>query len=300
MRLDSVYTAKYGHKFSFERPMILVANHRLSLPNVVDVLGACAEKGIPLVVFSQSCDKDLEVTITQNVAQGNLDCVFLPMPYAEEERRAWALDMRLMTGAAVLDDCYNTPTITDDLLGEVQSVSVTGNTVSIVPILPRAGADAHIHTLQSALDDPASTNYTREVLRRRLACVSAVKHEVASGGATRHDSELAYQNLHRATVACRMVQLHGALPGAGYAFQAYSRTPSERPLARMFKSAIRRPSGLLLGGKEWHVDCIYNVRANAYEALSATKVVDSTSALTSAVSSSVGLAVHAATLDLPV
>jgi len=279
------FLVHYGHNVRFQRPWVLITDTNITLDQIADLLGSAAQRGIPLMVFSRTPEPLLSRVILANVCDKRLDCMLFAIPLQDSERRDWQEDMRRLTGARVFTPQSVPAQFTAEDVGELAALEVRGGVVIAEPQELLSDTDEYVVKLRKQLAGE-SEDFHRERLQRRLSMLAGRGCDFYSGGETPQESDLNYRVLADTVHSTRSVQRGGRVPGAGHVFRVFSRdSHPSTPAARAFTYATSAPYRVLAGSRHGELlhDFVWDARKNRPVAARVSHIVDSTTALVTAV-----------------
>jgi chaperonin GroEL len=229
LRYDEGYSSPYfvtnerGMKVEFEDAYIMIVDYKLhTIHEMVDILGAVAKTGRPLLVLLDQAAPEVINTLAINKAQGQLKVCATPFPMGfEEDGTELAKDLAALTGATVLGHNTGVDVRSCKLehLGEAKRVIVTRQDTTIVK---GAGSQEvidsrveQIRDFRAKVKNSPGSEKVIPYLDGRIAKLTGGIAVIRAGGSTELEMREAKDRIDDAVFAVQAASEEGIVPGGG-------------------------------------------------------------------------------------
>ena len=303
MQFDRGYISPYfvtnsdKMECEMDSPYILLYDKKISnLKDMLPILEATAQSGRPLLVIAEDVDNEALATLVVNRLRGSLKICAVKAPGFGDRRKEMLEDIAILTGGTVISDVkgmqLSQATISD--LGTADKVTVNKDNTTIVN---GAGAkeeiEARVNQIKAQIESTTS-NYDKEKLQERLAKLSGGVAVLYVGAPSEVEMKEKKDRVDDALCATRAAIEVGIIPGGGVAYIRATEVleglegenADETTGIRIIKRAIEEPLRQIVenAGLEGSVvvnavrqgkgDYGYNARADKYENMKASGIID--------------------------
>ena len=305
MQFDRGYISPYfitdadKMEVSLDRPYVLLTDKKIStMADLLPILEPVAKSGRAMLIVAEDVDGEALATLVVNRLRGSLKIAAVKAPGFGDRRKEMLEDIAVLTNGIVIseDKGLKLSEAKLDMLGECEKVSIDKENTTIVN---GAGSKDEIKKrvaqINAAIENSTS-DYDKEKLQERKAKLAGGVAVLYVGAPTEVEMKEKKDRVQDALSATRAAVEEGIIPGGGV---AYIRTieslaglkgvnDDETTGIRIVERAIEEPlrqiahnaglDGAVIVQKvrEGKGDFGYNARADKYENLLASGVIDPT------------------------
>jgi chaperonin GroEL len=305
MQFDRGYLSPYfvtnteKMEAELQQPFILIYDKKIStLKDVLHILEKTAQTGRPLVIIAEDVEGEALATLVVNKIRGTLKVAAVKAPGFGDRRKEMLQDIAVLTGGTVISEEMGHKLENADLssLGQCESISIDkDNTVIVGGKGKKADITARVNQIKAQVESTTS-DYDREKLQERLAKLSGGVAVLYVGAATEVEMKEKKDRVDDALHATRAAVEEGIIPGGGTAFIrsiaslekmkganedettgiSIIRRSLEEPMRQIVANAGLEGSIIVQRIKEGKDDFGYNARADKFENLFKSGVIDPT------------------------
>ncbi|MBS0621803.1 MAG: chaperonin GroEL [Verrucomicrobia bacterium] len=203
-----------------EHAHVLIHEKKISsIKELLPVLQAVAEQGVPLLIIAEDVDGEALATLVVNRLRGGLKVCAVKAPGFGDRRKAMLEDIAVLTGAQVISEelglKLENATIKD--LGRAKKIVVDKDSTTIVE---GAGTKSRIDERKKQIRaqiETTTSDYDREKLQERLAKLTGGVAILRVGAATEVEMKEKKDRVEDAHHATKAAVEEGILPGGGTA-----------------------------------------------------------------------------------
>lgn len=305
MQFDRGYISPYfitdadKMEVSLDRPYVLLTDKKIStMADLLPILEPVAKSGRAMLIVAEDVDGEALATLVVNRLRGSLKIAAVKAPGFGDRRKEMLEDIAVLTNGIVIseDKGLKLSEAKLDMLGECEKVSIDKENTTIVN---GAGSKDEIKKRVSQINaaiENSTSDYDKEKLQERKAKLAGGVAVLYVGAPTEVEMKEKKDRVQDALSATRAAVEEGIIPGGGV---AYIRTieslaglkgvnDDETTGIRIVERAIEEPlrqiahnaglDGAVIVQKvrEGKGDFGYNARADKYEKLLASGVIDPT------------------------
>ncbi|GHT63169.1 60 kDa chaperonin [Bacteroidia bacterium] len=305
MQFDRGYISAYfvtnteKMEADLENPYILIYDKKISvLKDILPVLEQTVQTGRPLLIVAEDIESEALATLVVNRLRGSLKICAVKAPGFGDRRKEMLEDIAVLTGGIVVSEekGLKLEGATIDMLGTAEKVTVSkDNTVIVNGSGDKAAIAARVSQIKAQIEATTS-DYDREKLQERLAKLAGGVAVLYVGAPSEIEMKEKKDRVDDALSATRAAIEEGTVPGGGVGYiRAISaleglkgENEDETTGIEIIKRAIEEPLRQIVGNagkegavvvqkvKEGKADFGYNARADVYENLYKTGVIDPT------------------------
>ncbi len=305
MQFDRGYISPYfvtdteNMTVDFENPLILIHDKKIStIKDLLPILEKGIQTGKPLLLIAEDIDSEALTTLVVNRLRGSLKIAAVKAPGFGDRRKEMLEDIAVLTGGVVISEekGLTLENATLDMLGSAEKVTIDKDTTTIVNGVGEKDAiQARIGQIRSQIEKTTS-DYDREKLQERLAKLAGGVAVLYVGAPSEVEMKEKKDRVNDALSATRAAVEEGTVPGGGVAYiramQALEgmkgenddettgieivKRAVEEPLRQIVANAGKEGAVVVQKIREGKGDFGYNARADRYENLFETGVIDPT------------------------
>jgi chaperonin GroEL len=305
MQFDRGYLSPYfvtnteKMEAELQNPFILIYDKKIStLKDVLHILEKTAQTGRPLVIIAEDVEGEALATLVVNKIRGTLKIAAVKAPGFGDRRKEMLQDLAVLTGGTVISEEMGHKLEGAELtsLGQCESISIDkDNTVIVGGKGKKADITARVNQIKAQVETTTS-DYDKEKLQERLAKLSGGVAVLYVGAATEVEMKEKKDRVDDALHATRAAVEEGIIPGGGTAFirsiesldkmkganedettgVSIIRRALEEPMRQIVSNAGLEGSIIVQRIKEGKADFGYNARADKFENLFKSGVIDPT------------------------
>lgn len=303
MQFDRGYISPYfvtnteKMECEMDRPFILLFDKKISnLKDMLPILEATAQSGRPLLIIAEDVDSEALATLVVNRLRGSLKICAVKAPGFGDRRKEMLEDIAVLTGGVVISEekGLKLEGATVDMLGSAEKITVNKETTTIVN---GDGAKENIADRVAQIKaqiETTKSSYDKEKLQERLAKMAGGVAVLYIGAPSEVEMKEKKDRVDDALSATRAAVAEGIVPGGGVAYIRciagleglkgenddettgieIIRRAIEEPLRQIVANAGLEGAVVVQKVKEGEGDFGYNARADRYENLFETGVID--------------------------
>ncbi len=303
MQFDRGYISPYfvtnteKMEAELDHPLILIHDKKIStMKDMLPVLEAAAQSGRPLLIIAEDIDGEALATLVVNRLRGSLKVAAVKAPGFGDRRKEMLQDIATLTSGVVISEetGLKLEQATLQMLGLAEKVTIDKENTTIVGgVGSKEDIAARTAQIKAQIANTTS-DYDREKLQERLAKLAGGVAVLYVGATTEVEMKEKKDRVDDALSATRAAVEEGIVPGGGVAYiraievleGLKGSNDDETTGIEIVKRAIEEPLRqiVLNGGKEGAVivqkvregkgDFGYNARADKFENLFESGVID--------------------------
>ncbi len=305
MQFDRGYISPYfitdpeKMEVALDRPMILLTDKKISsMQDLLPVLEPVAKSGRAMLIIAEDVDGEALATLVVNRLRGSLKIAAVKAPGFGDRRKEMLEDIAVLTGATVISEDKGLR-IADaklEMLGEAEKVNITKDNTTIVNGVGDKEEIKKRVAQISAQIEKSTSDYDKEKLQERKAKLSGGVAVLYVGAPTETEMKEKKDRVEDALSATRAAVEEGIIPGGGVAYvrslsaltNLKGDNEDETTGIRIIQRAIEEPLRQIVANagldgavvvekvREGKGDFGYNARADRYENLLESGVIDPT------------------------
>ena len=305
MQFDRGYISPYfitdpeKMEVALDRPMILLTDKKISsMQDLLPVLEPVAKSGRAMLIIAEDVDGEALATLVVNRLRGSLKIAAVKAPGFGDRRKEMLEDIAVLTGATVISEDKGLR-IADaklEMLGEAEKVNITKDNTTIVNGIGDKEEIKKRVAQISAQIEKSTSDYDKEKLQERKAKLSGGVAVLYVGAPTETEMKEKKDRVEDALSATRAAVEEGIIPGGGVAYvrslsaltNLKGDNEDETTGIRIIQRAIEEPLRQIVANagldgavvvekvREGKGDFGYNARADRYENLLESGVIDPT------------------------
>ena len=303
MQFDRGYISPYfvtdtdKMECTYDNPLILIYDKKISsLQVILPILEQVAKTGRALLIIAEDVETEAMATLVVNRLRGGLKVVAVKAPGFGDRRKEMLQDIAILTGGVVISEeqGYKLEDADMSMLGQCDKVTIDKDNTTIVN--GRGDAEqikARVGQIKAQIEKTTS-DYDREKLQERLAKLAGGVAVIYVGAASEVEMKEKKDRFDDALHATRAAVEEGIIPGGGTAFiraaeklnTVVAENEDEKLGIEIIRRAIEAPLRMIVenAGLEGSVivnevkngkgDYGYNARAEKFENLFQSGVID--------------------------
>ena len=303
MQFDRGYISPYfvtdteKMECSYDNPYILIYDKKIStMKDLLPVLEKVVNTGRPLLIIAEDVESEALATLVVNRLRGSLKIAAVKAPGFGDRRKEMLEDIAILTGGTVISEekGYKLEDADLSMLGQSEKISIDKDNTTIVSGKGNSDAiKARVGQIKAQIEKTTS-DYDREKLQERLAKLAGGVAVIYVGAASEVEMKEKKDRFDDALHATRAAVEEGIIPGGGTALiRAAQKLESVKPEnedeklgIEIIRRAVEEPLRMIVenAGLEGSVvvnevkngkgDYGYNARAEKYENLFQSGVID--------------------------
>ncbi len=303
MQFDRGYISPYfvtdtdKMECTYDNPLILIYDKKISsLQSLLPILEPVAKNGRPLLIIAEDVETEAMATLVVNRLRGGLKVAAVKAPGFGDRRKEMVEDIAILTGGTVISEekGYKLEEATMEMLGTCEKITIDKDNTTIVN---GAGDPDMIKSRVAQIKaqiEKTTSDYDREKLQERLAKMAGGVAVIYVGAASEVEMKEKKDRFDDALHATRAAVEEGIIPGGGTALVRAGqkldgvqpenedeklgveiiRRAIEAPMRMIVENAGLESSVIVNEVKKGTGDFGYNARAEKYENLFQSGVID--------------------------
>ena len=303
MQFDRGYISPYfvtdtdKMECTYDNPLILIYDKKISsLQSLLPILEPVAKNGRPLLIIAEDVETEAMATLVVNRLRGGLKVAAVKAPGFGDRRKEMLEDIAILTGGTVISEekGYKLEEATLEMLGTCEKITIDKDNTTIVN---GAGDPEMIKSRVAQIKaqiEKTTSDYDREKLQERLAKMAGGVAVIYVGAASEVEMKEKKDRFDDALHATRAAVEEGIIPGGGTALVRAGqkldgvqpenedeklgveiiRRAIEAPMRMIVENAGLESSVIVNEVKKGTGDFGYNARAEKYENLFQSGVID--------------------------
>ncbi|MCR5588988.1 MAG: chaperonin GroEL, partial [Bacteroidales bacterium] len=303
MQFDRGYISPYfvtdteKMECSYDNPYILIYDKKIStMKDLLPVLEKVVNTGRPLLIIAEDVESEALATLVVNRLRGSLKIAAVKAPGFGDRRKEMLEDIAILTGGTVISEekGYKLEDADLSMLGQSEKISIDKDNTTIVS--GKGDSEmikARVGQIKAQIEKTTS-DYDREKLQERLAKLAGGVAVIYVGAASEVEMKEKKDRFDDALHATRAAVEEGIIPGGGTALIRAAqkldnvkpenedeklgieiiRRAVEEPLRMIVENAGLEGSVVVNEVKNGKGDYGYNARAEKYENLFQSGVID--------------------------
>ena len=303
MQFDRGYISPYfvtdteKMECAYDNPYILIYDKKIStMKDLLPVLEKVVNTGRPLLIIAEDVESEALATLVVNRLRGSLKIAAVKAPGFGDRRKEMLEDIAILTGGTVISEekGYKLEDADLSMLGQSEKISIDKDNTTIVSGKGNSDAiKARVGQIKAQIEKTTS-DYDREKLQERLAKLAGGVAVIYVGAASEVEMKEKKDRFDDALHATRAAVEEGIIPGGGTALIRAAqkleavkpenedeklgieiiRRAVEEPLRMIVENAGLEGSVVVNEVKNGKGDYGYNARAEKYENLFQSGVID--------------------------
>jgi len=303
MQFDRGYISPYfvtdteKMECAYDNPYILIYDKKIStMKDLLPVLEKVVNTGRPLLIIAEDVESEALATLVVNRLRGSLKIAAVKAPGFGDRRKEMLEDIAILTGGTVISEekGYKLEDADLSMLGQSEKISIDKDNTTIVSGKGNSDAiKARVSQIKAQIEKTTS-DYDREKLQERLAKLAGGVAVIYVGAASEVEMKEKKDRFDDALHATRAAVEEGIIPGGGTALIRAAqklegvkpenedeklgieiiRRAVEEPLRMIVENAGLEGSVVVNEVKNGKGDYGYNARAEKYENLFQSGVID--------------------------
>ena len=303
MQFDRGYISPYfvtdteKMECAYDNPYILIYDKKIStMKDLLPVLEKVVNTGRPLLIIAEDVESEALATLVVNRLRGSLKIAAVKAPGFGDRRKEMLEDIAILTGGTVISEekGYKLEDADLSMLGQSEKISIDKDNTTIVSGKGNSDAiKARVGQIKAQIEKTTS-DYDREKLQERLAKLAGGVAVIYVGAASEVEMKEKKDRFDDALHATRAAVEEGIIPGGGTALiRAAQKLEGVKPEnedeklgIEIIRRAVEEPLRMIVehAGLEGSVvvnevkngkgDYGYNARAEKYENLFQSGVID--------------------------
>lgn len=285
----------------YSNPIILITDKKVNnLQEMIPILELASSNSLPIIIIGEDVEGDPLQAMVMNKLRGSLKVVALKAPGFGDRRKDMLEDIAILTGGTVITDetGMRLDTVTDDMLGGCESITVEKNKTTIVSGKgDKNKIEARIKQIEAQIE-ASESDYDKDKLKERLAKLKGGVAVLFIGAASEIELKEKKDRVDDALHATKAAIEEGIIPGGGTAFAHISlsnifdglaENDDEKIGVNIIKRALTVPTKQIASNAGYNGDVVignikrdsngntnygFNARTGVYEDLKSSGVID--------------------------
>lgn len=303
MQFDRGYISPYfvtdteKMECTYDNPYILIYDKKIStMKDLLPVLEKVVNTGRPMLIIAEDVESEALATLVVNRLRGSLKIAAVKAPGFGDRRKEMLEDIAILTGGTVISEekGYKLEDADLSMLGQSEKVSIDKDNTTIVS--GKGDAEmikARVGQIKAQIEKTTS-DYDREKLQERLAKLAGGVAVIYVGAASEVEMKEKKDRFDDALHATRAAVEEGIIPGGGTALiRAIEKLDAVKPEnedeklgIEIIRRAVEEPLRMIVANaglegsvivnevKKGKADYGYNARAEKFENLFQSGVID--------------------------
>ncbi|MBP9990528.1 MAG: chaperonin GroEL [Bacteroidales bacterium] len=303
MQFDRGYISPYfvtdteKMECTYDNPYILIYDKKIStMKDLLPVLEKVVNTGRPMLIIAEDVESEALATLVVNRLRGSLKIAAVKAPGFGDRRKEMLEDIAILTGGTVISEekGYKLEDADLSMLGQSEKVSIDKDNTTIVS--GKGDAEmikARVGQIKAQIEKTTS-DYDREKLQERLAKLAGGVAVIYVGAASEVEMKEKKDRFDDALHATRAAVEEGIIPGGGTALiRAIEKLDAVKPEnedeklgIEIIRRAVEEPLRMIVANaglegsvivnevKKGSADYGYNARAEKFENLFQSGVID--------------------------
>ena len=227
MHLDRGFLSAYfitdaeAQESVLENAYVLIYEGKISaMKDFIPILHATAETGRPLLIIAEDVEGDALATLVVNKLRGGLKVCAVKAPGFGDRRKETLKDIAILTGGQYVAEelGIKLESVTIDMLGQVKKAIVKKEDTTLIEGSGKKQDLEERKSLLRKMIEDSTSDYDKEKLQERLACLSGGVALIRVGGVTEVEMKEKKDRVDDAHQATKAAVEEGILPGGGSVF----------------------------------------------------------------------------------
>ena len=305
MQFDRGYLSPYfvtdseKMETELENPVILIFDKKISnMKDLLPILEQTQKTNQPLLIIAEDVDGEALATLVVNKIRGALKIAAVKAPGFGDRRKEILEDIAILTGGSVISEerGHKLENATIDMLGKCEKVTIDkDNTIIVNGSGKKTDIQNRVKQIKAQIEN-TSSDYDTEKLQERLAKLSGGVAVLYVGAPSEVEMKEKKDRVDDALAATKAAIEEGIVPGGGVALVRAGQSLKnltgenedestgiqivansiEEPLKQIVKNAGGEGAVIVSKVREGKTDFGYNAKADKFENLFKTGIIDPT------------------------
>ncbi len=305
MQFDRGYLSPYfvtdseKMETELENPVILIFDKKISnMKDLLPILEQTQKTNQPLLIIAEDVDGEALATLVVNKIRGALKIAAVKAPGFGDRRKEILEDIAILTGGSVISEerGHKLESATIDMLGKCEKVTIDkDNTIIVNGSGKKTDIQNRVKQIKAQIEN-TSSDYDKEKLQERLAKLSGGVAVLYVGAPSEVEMKEKKDRVDDALAATKAAIEEGIVPGGGVALVRAGQdlknltgenedestgiqivaNSIEEPLKQIVKNAGGEGAVIVSKVREGKADFGYNAKADKFENLFKTGIIDPT------------------------
>ncbi len=303
MQFDRGYISPYfvtdteKMECTYDNPYILIFDKKIStMKDLLPVLEKVVNTGRPLLIIAEDVESEALATLVVNRLRGSLKIAAVKAPGFGDRRKEMLEDIAILTGGTVISEekGYKLEDADLSMLGQSEKITIDKDNTTIVSGKGDSEMIKNRVAQIKAQIEKTTSDYDREKLQERLAKLAGGVAVIYVGAASEVEMKEKKDRFDDALHATRAAVEEGIIPGGGTAYiraaeklnDVKAENEDEKLGIEIIRRAVEEPLRMIVANaglegsvivnevKNGKEDYGYNARAEKYENLFQSGVID--------------------------